>query len=199
MALQFLNATYCFVEALHTPFSRFYGHIAIPNSNRHIIATTMLDENSNPNDNKMEDCEVYSETYKPPFLALLVIVFPIMPLFWSYSVRVTKDHLTFGYSNPIVAKTVERSDVREAIPIATVNGLWEWGGWGIRYRKAPPPPPAAIVQEKDEQTNLSSWETGYIVTNGGAVKVILNDDKKSIYYFSCNNPQHVCEILNGKR
>lgn len=135
-----------------------------------------------PDHGTKEDGTVFLESYRPPFLLALVLAFPIMPLFWSYSVKVTEDHLTFGYSFPIVAKTVNRSDVREAIPVESVNGLMEWGGWGIRQRRY-----------------QSRWETGYIPKNGGAVKVVLDDEKGSIYYFSCDSPQQVCDILNEKR
>jgi hypothetical protein len=151
----------------------------------------MLDVNPMPDDIGNEDRTLYLETYKPPFLALLVIVFPIIPLFWSYSVKVTKDHLTIGYSYPVVAKAIDRSSLQEAIPVETVNGLMEWGGWGIRLRPS-------HVQAKEEQKNKSRWETGYIAKNGGAVKVVLNDEKESIYYFSCDSPQEVCDILNEK-
>jgi hypothetical protein len=153
-------------------------------------------EISNIDDDDDDDNALYLETYRPPFLPLLVLAFPVMPLFWSYTVRVTKDRLRFGYSYRIVAKTVDRSSVGEAIPIDHVNGLTQWGGWGIRLR--PASGQSSSDDEQEEKKNKSWWESGYIAKNGGAVKVTLNDEKASIYYFSCDNPQTVCDILNAK-
>lgn len=130
---------------------------------------------------------LYKEEYKPPFLAVLVVVFPIMPLFWRYKVEVTDDSLTFGYSTHLTSKTTPRSQIKEAAPLEHVNGLTQWGGWGIRLGR-------------------SGW--GYISKNGGAVQVTLVDDSKdkdkspveSTYVFSCENPTKVCELLNaGKK
>lgn len=158
----------------------------------------MSDVNSAPHGSKEDDQTLYLETYMPPFLPVLVFVFPIMPLFWSYTVEVTRDHLSFGYSYPIVSKTTERSAIREAIPIEYVNGLTQWGGWGIRMR----PASSARSVGGDEEKRSGWWEIGYIAKNGGAVKVtLLGDDANgssasSTYYFSCDNPQKVCDILN---
>ena len=73
-----------------------------------------------------------------------------------------------------------------------MNGLTEWGGWGLRY-------------------NLK-WETGYIVKNGPAVRIEVrgskgSDDngdagenasmKRKVYVFNTDQPQRVCDILNG--
>ena len=132
---------------------------------------------------------IYHEQFAPPWRALLVIVFPIVPIFWNYRVAITKQKLTIGYS--YCYSDIERNDILTATPIAHVNGLTEWGGWGLRY-------------------NLK-WETGYIVKNGPAVRIEVrsggsdgNGDadenasmKKKIYVFNTDEAEKVCDILNA--
>ena len=137
---------------------------------------------------------IYHEQFAPPWRALLVIVFPIVPIFWNYRVVITKQKLTIGYS--YCYSDIDRNDILTATPMEHVNGLTEWGGWGLRY-------------------NLK-WETGYIVKNGPAVRIEVrtsskgsdeNGDadegastkktKKKVYVFNTDEPGRVCNILNG--
>lgn len=117
---------------------------------------------------------LYSERSTPPFFPVLVIVFPILPFFRTYSVEIYTDRLIFGYSSGMTRKVVERSQVLSAEPIDHVNGLYSWGGWGIRK-------------------NLK-WETGYIARNGPAVRIKTTDNQT--YVFNAKDPKRVCDILN---
>jgi hypothetical protein len=148
--------------------------------------TTNLIHDNDKNDSNVVS---YSESYRPPFLPLLLLVFPIMPLFWTYHVLVTKDTLSFGYSSRLTMRTVNRGDngdngeevIESAVPIDYINGLTSFGGWGIRL-------------------NLSG-DVGYIANNGPAVKIILLVDqeknKRRTYVFNCEDPQKVCDLLKN--
>ncbi len=78
-----------------------------------------------------DDGVLYLEQYHPNFLWVLALAFPVLPLFWNYHVRVTKEIVSFGYSTNIVAKTVDRSSITSVEPFE-INPLSGWGGWGIR-------------------------------------------------------------------
>ena len=121
---------------------------------------------------------LYYESYRPPFLPLLAILPFLLPLFWRYSVKVTKDQVVFGYSSSWTRKCVDRSMILSADPIDHVNGLLQWGGWGIRKK-------------------LGSWETGYISTNGPAVRIKTTENKA--FLFNCKEPDLVCDILMSRR
>jgi hypothetical protein len=84
--------------------------------------------------------------------------------------------LVFGYSSGQTRKSIDRSLLLSAEPIEHVNGLVQWGGWGIRK-------------------NLR-WETGYVASNGPAVR-IKTRDKGGTYVFNCKDPILVCQILNS--
>ena len=126
----------------------------------------------------------YHENYPPPWRPLLILVFPILPIFWTYQITITDTTLTFGYTH--ASTTVHRNDIISATPIQHENGLTNWGGWGIRF-------------------NLRG-ETGYICKNGSAVRIEVEmKDKKSagecqpnVYVFSCDEASRVCHILNGE-
>jgi hypothetical protein len=145
----------------------------------------IIQRNSSEGDDH-NSSSLYYETYKPPFLPVLILVFPIMPLFWSYSVNVTKEDITFGYSYPLVAKTIKRTQIKDAVPLSNVNGLTQWGGWGIRMRYG---------------GSQQGWEYAYLPKNGDAVKLIVHNEengKDSIYVFSCNEPKRVADILTSQ-
>mmetsp|Transcript_10835 Transcript_10835/g.18489 ORF Transcript_10835/g.18489 Transcript_10835/m.18489 type:complete len:147 (+) Transcript_10835:6-446(+) len=125
---------------------------------------------------------IYHENYPPPWRPLLIIVFPLLPIFWTYQINITETTLTFGYS--YASTTINLNDIISATPIDNVNGLRSWGGWGIRF-------------------NLRG-ETGYICKNGSAVKIAVKMKDKNggecapkIYVFSCDEASRVCHILNG--
>jgi hypothetical protein len=101
-----------------------------------------------------------------------------------YSVNVTSEQLSFGYSWKMARKSVDRSQVSSATAIPHINGLTQWGGWGIRL-------------------GLSlTRQTGYIAKNGPGVRITIRNgtkNKESIYVFNCGDPDKVCEILNSTK
>ena len=144
--------------------------------------------NESFSDNDPVSTRLYHEQFAPPWRILLAVVFPIAPIFWNYRVDITKQKLTMGYS--YCYSDIDRNDILSATPIDHVNGLKEWGGWGLRY-------------------NLK-WETGYIVKNGPAVRIEVrkkasggdsasDDDTTNakVYVFNTDEPKKVCDILNG--
>jgi hypothetical protein len=117
----------------------------------------------------------YHEEFFPPFLPVLVLVPFLLPVFWKYHVDVSEDFLDFGYS--MVRKSVALSQIQSATPIPDINGLTQWGGWGIRY-------------------NLAG-EIGYIVTNGPGVRIRVSngEQKEQVYVFNCKDPDKICSLL----
>lgn len=127
---------------------------------------------------------IYHESYPPPWRPLLILVFPLLPIFWKYRVIITDTTLTFGYS--YASTTINLDTIISASPIDHVRGLRNWGGWGIRF-------------------NLKG-ERGYICKNGSAVKIAVQmKDKQggkctpTMYVFNCNEAFRVCRILNGDK
>jgi hypothetical protein len=65
--------------------------------------------------------------------------------------------------------------------IEHINGLCEWGGYGIRKQ-------------------LPDWETGYIARNGPGVRMTFldgNSGKELAVTFSCKDPDTVVTLLTG--
>lgn len=128
------------------------------------------------------DASLYFEEYAPPWRPLLVLVLPLLPVFWTYRVDVAETTLAFGYS--YAHFECDRADVASAEAVERVDGLTQWGGWGIRYN--------------------FRGETGYVAKNGPAVRVGVRrergggNDVRSYYVFSCDRPAEVCRILNGR-
>jgi len=131
-----------------------------------------------------EDVVLYMEQYRPCFWQVLIMAF--LPLFWNYHVKITENEISFGYSCKITSKRANRiAIVKEAESLFDKK----WGGWGIHYR------PAGI------KNIFRRWERFYIGKNGGAVKVTLDEAGKgdtTTFFFSSENPQTVCYILNKK-
>lgn len=117
----------------------------------------------------------YHEEFFPPFLPVLALVPFLLPVFWTYHVDVTEESLDFGYS--MVHKSVTLSQIKSSTPILAINGLTQWGGWGIRY-------------------NLAG-EIGYIVKNGPGVRITVSngEEKEQVYVFNCKDPDKVCSLL----
>jgi len=145
-----------------------------------------------------EDVVLYMEQYRPWFWQVFIIVFPALPLFWKYHVKITETEISFGYSSKFTSKRANRTAiVKEAKPLFDQK----WGGWGIHYR-----PPAAGAGQKKNLFFGSRWERLYIAKNGGAVKVTLDeaggkgddDTTMTTFFFSSEDPQKVCDILNKK-
>eukprot|EP00533_Pseudo-nitzschia_delicatissima_P015198 CAMPEP_0197266520 /NCGR_PEP_ID=MMETSP1432-20130617/3052_1 /TAXON_ID=44447 /ORGANISM="Pseudo-nitzschia delicatissima, Strain UNC1205" /LENGTH=153 /DNA_ID=CAMNT_0042731397 /DNA_START=41 /DNA_END=502 /DNA_ORIENTATION=- len=135
---------------------------------------------------------LYKEEYKPWFWPLIIPLPPLYFLMWKYHVTITDDELSFGYSSAYTSKRVtnRHATIKEITPLFDQK----WSGWGIHYR----PNPMHSV--------FGTWERLYICNNGGAVKMVLWDDKEgegeesgtTTFYFSTNDPQKVCDILNKK-
>jgi hypothetical protein len=135
--------------------------------------------------NNSKEVVVYTEQNKPWFRELLIVVFPVMPLFWRYHVKITKEELSFGYSSKITTKKADRIFIKEVVPLFDQK----WSGWGIRYN-----PP--------RDNFFGRWERRYIAKNGGAVKVILGEpgsDKTTTFFFSSDDPQKVCDVLTSTK
>lgn len=132
------------------------------------------------NGEEAEEC-LYHEKFRPRYLPALVLVPVLLPLFFNYNVKVTDKRLSFGFSYGVVSKTVKRSDILAAVPLMTVKAFREYGGFGIRSRLGP----------------KGYWETGYIVSDGLAVRLLVRNGNKKIttYVFSCADPERVCQIL----
>ena len=132
---------------------------------------------------------LYKEEYKPWFLPLIVLFVPLLPLFWKYHVTITKEELSFGYSSACTSKRVKhrQTAIKEAIPLFDQK----WSGFGIHYRP------------DSTHSFCGPWERLYICNNGGAVKMIIRNNKEEddeakdvTFYFSTNDPQKVSNILN---
>eukprot|EP00529_Nitzschia_sp_RCC80_P036527 CAMPEP_0113487330 /NCGR_PEP_ID=MMETSP0014_2-20120614/25453_1 /TAXON_ID=2857 /ORGANISM="Nitzschia sp." /LENGTH=200 /DNA_ID=CAMNT_0000381023 /DNA_START=106 /DNA_END=708 /DNA_ORIENTATION=- /assembly_acc=CAM_ASM_000159 len=139
---------------------------------------------------------LYEEEYKPWWISLLIIVFPILPLFWKYHVKLVEEDnrqmsLSFGYSSSLTSKTIASQDVQHlsAKPVQ-INGLTQWGGYGIRLRLP------------SIKNGFTRWDTGYIVKNGTGVEITTTiicknkDKKQQVYVFNCEEPEKLCELLN---
>lgn len=151
-----------------------------------LIASITGNKKINSNNNIVNTMSsiIYHENYPPPWRPLLILVFPLLPIFWTYQITITDTTISFGYS--YAAKTIDLSDITSATTIDHVNGLRNWGGWGIRF-------------------NLSG-ETGYICKNGSAVKIAVKvldknggEKEQKIYVFNCDEASRVCHILNGDK
>lgn len=117
---------------------------------------------------------LYFEEFISPFAPALIIIPPILPIFWKYHVRVDDTVLDIGYSYIFHVTLDRRTDIERAQPIEHINGLTQWGGWGYRF-------------------NLKGHK-GYIVKNGPGVQVTLKDG--NVIVFNCAEPDKVCQILN---
>lgn len=131
----------------------------------------------------MTSSSLYHEEYRPPFLPVLALVPFLLPVFWTYSVTVTKDgeELTFGYSWNMARKTVTVDQISSATIVPDIRGLREWGGWGIR-------------------TNLWGFDTGYIAKNGPGVRIEVQrkgKKKDAVYVFNCEDPEIMCKLLKN--
>lgn len=94
--------------------------------------------------------------------------------------RVTTTELSFGYSAKAAQMNLSRSQLDSVEVIDHINGLCEWGGWGIRKQ-------------------LPSWETGYLPRNGSGIRITMKDEhgKEKAYTFICNEAEKVANILTG--
>ena len=96
----------------------------------------------------------------------------------KYHVTVTANELSFGFSSGCMQNSIDRANILEAEVIEHVNGICEWGGYGIRKQ-------------------LPSWDTGYIARNGPAVRIRIKKENgtETNYTFSCHDPETVVRIL----
>ena len=124
----------------------------------------------------------YFEEYVPPFFPVLILAFPVMPFFYKYHVRIDDENnvLSFGYNTWLTSskKYDISKDIESVEVIDYINGLKEFGGWGIKMK-------------------LFTCATGYIAKNGPGIK-LTTSNKRNVYYFNCDNPQQVCDIINNR-
>ena len=118
--------------------------------------------------------EVYTESQIPCFAPLTFF----LPLFWKYSVRITKAELSFGYLTSCCRKTLPLSDIdRGSVSTGSstcMENLSNYGGWGIR---------------------LAGGGVVYNPNNGPWVSFATKSDGR--YHFSTNNPEKVASLLRG--
>lgn len=119
----------------------------------------------------------YQECRHPIWSPLLLLIPPILPLFWTYRVEYNGDELLFGYNTSYCSKKIKKEHIG-GIESCNINGLSDWGGWGIRM---------SLTQ--------AGW--GYIAENGPGIKVFDRENNK-YYTFSCQNPQQLIEALNSQ-
>jgi hypothetical protein len=119
----------------------------------------------------------YNETRRPLWLPLLVLLPPLLPLFWTYHVQFHDEDLTFGYNTSYCSKTIKRANI-DQIEACQINGLSDWGGWGIRH---------SWIQ--------NGW--GYIAENGPGIK-LFDRESNQFYTFNCENPTQLIGLLNGR-
>ena len=72
--------------------------------------------------NNSKEVVVYTEQNKPWFRELLIVVFPVMPLFWRYHVKITEEELSFGYSSKITTKKADRIFINRIQAIVPLTG-----------------------------------------------------------------------------
>jgi len=102
---------------------------------------------------------------------------------------VTDRELLFGYNTGWTSVALDKSSVASVEVLPHINGLREFGGWGLRKR-------------------LWTWETGYIPKDGPGLRVTVVKpdggrsggaaaDKKNgvAYTFLCDDPETVAELL----
>jgi len=98
-------------------------------------------------------------------------------LFREYHVRLSGDSISFGYSAGCGQRKIDLSNIRSVEVIKHINGLCEWGGYGIRKQ-------------------LPSWETGYIARNGPGVRMTFMDNGKELAVtFNCEDPDTLVNLL----
>jgi hypothetical protein len=119
----------------------------------------------------------YEESRHPSWTPLLVLFPPLLPFFWSYRVKYDGDELLFGYNTNYCSKTIKKSKIQR-VESCTINGLSDWGGWGIRH-----------------SWNQDGW--GYIAENGPGVK-FLDSESNKYYTFSCKDPNKLIEVLHAQ-
>ena len=143
---------------------------------------------------------LYAEEYVPFFPpAFTVLILPFIAMFRKYHVHIASSSgsvantkapsksspssganydddfmLTFGFNS--IQKQVKLSDIDTATVIEHINGMRDYGGWGIRKK-------------------LTNWRTtGYVSKNGCGIKLKLKNTKTK-YVFSCDNPHTVVDII----
>lgn len=155
-----------------------------------------------PSEQPVSVIYLYREKSAPCFLWTLVLAPCLCPMVWyvcllsvgeclsvynlislipsnrKYHVTITENELSIGYSSGCMQVSFDRSCILEAEEIPHINGLCEWGGYGIRKQ-------------------LPSWDTGYIARNGPGVRVRVKrvNGKETNYFFSCHDPAEVVRIL----
>eukprot|EP00295_Goniomonas_pacifica_P005087 CAMPEP_0175824876 /NCGR_PEP_ID=MMETSP0107_2-20121207/10952_1 /TAXON_ID=195067 ORGANISM="Goniomonas pacifica, Strain CCMP1869" /NCGR_SAMPLE_ID=MMETSP0107_2 /ASSEMBLY_ACC=CAM_ASM_000203 /LENGTH=132 /DNA_ID=CAMNT_0017137451 /DNA_START=6 /DNA_END=404 /DNA_ORIENTATION=+ len=114
----------------------------------------------------MADRDGYEEEHHPKWAALLILLPPVLPFFYKYSVRLQEGKLSFGYVTGLCSRReVPVHDVQNPHEVE-IKGLSEWGGWGIR---------------------MGGGKTGYIARDGPGIEY-FDKGKNQTYIFSCERP-----------
>ncbi len=93
--------------------------------------------------------------------------------------RLSDDTISFGYSCDCGQRTIDLANVKTAEVVEHINGLCEWGGYGIRWQ-------------------LPSMEVGYIARNGPGVRLtFMENGKEKAATFSCFDHEKLVSMLTG--
>jgi hypothetical protein len=112
----------------------------------------------------------------------------------KYHVTVTNNELSFGYSTALTSKTIAlqtntSTKIISVNVIDSINGLFDWGGYGIRFN------------------NFSFNPCGCICRNGPGLEVVVGNttvqkettskqsSQEQTYVFNCLDPKLVRSIL----
>jgi hypothetical protein len=112
----------------------------------------------------------------------------------KYHVTVTNNELSFGYSTALTSKTIAlqtntSTKIISVNVIDNINGLLNWGGYGIRFN------------------NFSLNPCGYICRNGPGLEVVVGNttvqkeattkqpSQDQTYVFNCLDPKLVRRML----
>lgn len=134
----------------------------------------LIENQQQKKDGVEEILYLYDECFRPGFLPIMIIVPPLIPVFRSYSVRMTEKTLEFGYACGLRRK-VDYSNIKSFRVERNVCGFLRFGGYGFRR-------------------NLVG-EIGYIVHDGSHIRIRYKKCCKSPCLFTTSNPDEIRRIL----
>lgn len=138
----------------------------------------LIDKHQQQQKQKKDDVEdvhyIYDECFRPGFLPLLILVPPLIPVFMSYSVRMTDKYIRFGYSCGL-RRTVNYSQIKSFRVEWDLSGFMRFGGYGFRR-------------------NLIG-EIGYIVHDGPHIRIRYKGICRAPVLFTTTNPNEVRRLL----
>lgn len=86
----------------------------------------------------------------------------------KYHVTLTETDLEFGYVHSWAMKRVSRQTIERVEVVPAISGLWQWGGYGIRYNP------------------FAGWEMGYIYKDGPGLRIAIKGDNDKTYHYTFN-------------